>query len=91
MRDMKWYIYHQKQKEYLYWDDRLLEFDTEESANRFFRGCIELQLFDIDETNNIIIKNLILFSDDLIFNATNHIVIKNKDTNENELYEVVSK
>ena len=78
MRDLKWHIYN---KDYpsqpLAWDGAALEFDTEESAQRFLES-----LPICEKYRRAYIKSGILFYDGGYLNATGKIVEYNTDGEE---------
>lgn len=58
IRPMKWHIF-QKGTDYpLVWDDKVIEFDTEEEAQRFANDY-----FNEEELTNIYIKECIFYYD----------------------------
>lgn len=60
--DMKWYIFN-ADNEPLYWDDYVLEFDTQESAERFLRSAKANCEYLEDFWSGVEIKENILFVD----------------------------
>ena len=74
IRELKWHIYNEKNNP-LCWDDKMLEFDTEESANRFLHSCIDDENFEeYCKTYGISIQQTIAFYDGGYLDATNLIV-----------------
>ena len=68
-RDVKWHIYNMEH-EPLCWEDKTLEFDTLESANRFFKDVEEFISEDGGILDNAIIVEDILYYDGGYINAT---------------------
>ena len=76
IRELKWHIYNEENNP-LCWDDKMLEFDTEESANRFLYSCIDEIYEDFEEyckTYGVSIRQTIAFYDGGYLDATNLIV-----------------
>ena len=69
VRDMKWHIYNMN-NEPLCWDDKALEFDTLESANKFFKDVEKVISEDGGILDNAIIVEDILYYDGGYINAT---------------------
>lgn len=69
VRDMKWHIYNMEH-EPLCWEDKALEFDTLESANKFFKDVEKVISEDGGILDNAIIVEDILYYDGGYINAT---------------------
>lgn len=80
----KWHIYNKKYKDFLYWDEYLLEFDTYASAERFLQSIGDYKIPEEDR-NEIVIKQGIVVCDSPVLNASKHIVGENEVTAEEEL------
>ena len=74
VRDMKWHIYNINH-EPLCWEDKALEFDTLESANKFFKDVEKVISEDGGILDNAIIVEDILYYDGGYINATNLSVV----------------
>ena len=73
VRDMKWHIYNMN-NEPLCWDDKALDFDTEQDARRFIDSVNnEINDEDFSEDNFVIIED-ILYYDGGYLNASGFIV-----------------
>ena len=81
---MKYHIYHKDLGEFLYWDEKLLEFDTEPHAQRFLESAIAYIPGALME-DILIYRSMIIEGDDEVFNATHYIVTDNPITGEEEL------
>ena len=68
-RDMKWHIYNMEH-EPLCWEDKALEFDTLESANKFLKDVEKVISEDGGILDNAIIVEDILYYDGGYINAT---------------------
>ena len=69
VRDMKWHIYNMEH-EPLCWEDKALEFDTLESANKFLKDVEKVISEDGGILDNAIIVEDILYYDGGYINAT---------------------
>ena len=76
MKEMKWYIFDERDNTPLCWNKPCLEFDTKESAKRFLDSVAATAAIDTDYTE---IKQCIFFYDDGYMNATNFICVHNGD------------
>lgn len=87
IRTMKWHIFNEH-NEPLCWDDKALEFDTKEFAERFLHSHVDTMYDSYEEyceTFGITFKECILYYDDGYFNATNKIVVYEEDDWEGHL------
>lgn len=80
IRDMKWYIYSNSEDGYPLCtdEDKVLEFDTEESVKRFYNSVMKEWDFP-EEFRTWTIKHCILYYDGGYFNATNYIVNEERE------------
>lgn len=81
---MKFHIYHKVLADFLYWDEKLLEFDTEAHARRFLESAIDW-IPDATMEDIIIYRSMVIEGEDDVFNATEYIVADNPATGEEEL------
>ena len=90
MRSMKWHIYNSENNP-LCWDDKAIEFDTKESAERFLHSYVDFQYDSYEEycqTFGVVIKEGILFYDYGYINCTNKIVKYNEEIEDEELIDI---
>ena len=73
-RDMKWHIYNMEH-EPLCWENKALEFDTLESANKFLKDVEKVISEDGGILDNAIIVEDILYYDSGYINATGMSVV----------------
>lgn len=82
MRDMKWHIFESPEgTEPLCWDDKALEFDTEEAAERFLREAKKHETDD-EFFLTATIRECILYYDTGYLNATDIHLISDEETGE---------
>ena len=87
IQSLKWHIFNEH-NEPLCWDDKALEFDTKESAERFLHSHVDTMYDSYEEyceTFGITFKECILYYDGGYFNATNKIVVYEEDDWEGHL------
>ena len=73
MREEMFYIFqnYTEEAEPLYWGEKVLEFETEESARAFIDSAIENGEAGEDFFSEVVIKRAIVYNDDGYINATN--------------------
>lgn len=82
MQDMKWYIFESPEGiEPLCWDDKALEFNTEEAAERFLREAKENEANDEFFLTAAIRECFLYYGTDYI-NATNIHLVSDEETGE---------
>ena len=90
IRPMKWHIFN-KYDEPLCWDDKAMEFDTKESAERLLHSHVDYFYDNFEgycQNVGLIIKEGILYYDSGYLNCTHKIVKYNEETDEGELVDV---
>ena len=71
MKMPKFHIYPNKESyDALYWDSKLIEFDTEVAAKDFVRCCIDTGACEVDFFNEFDVRHDIVYNDDGYLNAT---------------------
>lgn len=87
---MKWHIFNEW-NEPLCWEDKTMEFDTKESAERLLHSLVDCFCDSFNEycrTFGVTIKECIFYYDGGYINCTNKIVKYNEEDDEGELIDV---
>ena len=90
IQSLKWHIFNES-NEPLCWDDKALEFNTKESAERFLHSHVDTMYDSYEEyceTFGVTIKECILYYAGGYLNATNKIVVYKEDDWEGYLKDV---